>query len=201
MNYHDCRLCKEYNERKNILFETDNFFVAPALGQIGVEGYLLICSKEHYIGLGQLPKKLLNEFTLVQAKVKEVLSKYYTKPIFFEHGPTAPNKKGGCCIEHAHLHAVPADIDILADISKNFNPVKIKDFSALNEQFKRGIPYLYYENRGEDKYLFELHEPVPSQYLRQIIAVKINKKDKWNWMQHLGIDEFNRTLKKLKGRF
>ncbi len=200
MSYRNCRLCKEYKQQKNVVFESDNFFVVPSLGQI-VEGYLLVCSKEHFIGIGHFPIKLLNELEQVQTRVKKALVKNYTKPIFFEHGPVTSNKKGGCCIEHAHLHAVPVDIDILDEITKNFKAKKIKGFRALIKQVKKSTPYFYYENRQEEKYLFELFEPVPSQYLRRLIALKIGAKEKWNWMWHPGIEEFNLTLAKLKGRF
>jgi len=200
MGYYNCRLCKEYSEKKNVIFESANFFVVPSLGQI-VEGYLLICSKEHFIGLGQLPKKLLDELRVVQTKTKDVLSGQYTNPIFFEHGPTSSTKKGGCCIEHAHLHAVPVNIDIFDDISKNFKAIEIKNYFPLNKQFKKGTPYFYYENQKGNKYLFELPQIIPSQYLRRLIAVRINAPNRWNWMECPGIKEFNRTIRKLKREF
>lgn len=200
MDLCDCRLCREYQTKENVIFESDNFFVVPSIGQI-VEGYLLICSKQHFISVSQFPQKLLPEFEEIKSKVRDILTKYYIAPIFFEHGPTAVNKKGGCCVEHAHLHAVPVNVDILVDLLKNFQAKKIEDFSPLVQQLEKNIPYFYYENQAGGKYLFELSDPVSSQYLRQLVAVKINQKDKWDWMQYPGWEEFKRVIEKLKTKF
>ena len=183
-----------------ILFESKNFIVFPSLSQI-VEGYLLIATKKHYIGLGEIPKELVPELEEVKNKVKEVLSKFYTIPIFFEHGPVSQNKKGGCCIEHAHLHSVPINVDILDNIKKNFKSIKIDNFLSLNKQFKKRIPYFYYENQMGERYLFELFDVIPSQYLRQLVAIKTNSKDKWDWRIYFGLKEMRNTVLKLKGNF
>ena len=91
------------------MFESDNFVVFPSLGQI-VEGYLLIAPKKHYIGVSGIPKELYPELEEVCKKVRNKLSEVYCVPLFFEHGPHKESK-GGCCIDHAHIHAVPVKTD------------------------------------------------------------------------------------------
>jgi len=43
-----------------VVAESQNFFVFPSLGQL-VEGYLLICSQEHFLGLSQINKEHFQE--------------------------------------------------------------------------------------------------------------------------------------------
>ena len=167
-----CPLCKESENKQDIIYESENFFVKPALGQIGIEGYLLICSKKCFLGLGQLPEYLFPELENVKKITRIILSKHYTEPIFFEHGVVDFNKKGGCCIFHAHLHAVPLDIDIFSDISREFYGRDIEKQLEVKEAYEKKMEYIYYENQRCSKFLFELDRPAPSQYIRQIIAVK-----------------------------
>jgi len=207
---HQCPYCNEFekgsfeiqdkNYGNRILFESDNFIVFPSLGQI-VEGYLLIASKKHYIGMGQVPHELYSELNSVHQKVRQVLSEAYESPLFFEHGPTSEKEKGGCCVTHAHFHAVPVQVDILSDLAKYFKYQKIETFDSLKKQFDKRVPYFFYESNLKEKYLFEVPEIVPSQYVRQIIAFKIGKPEKWDWKTYYGIDELLKTLEKLKDKF
>ncbi len=200
MNYCKCKLCKEFTDKNNILYETKNLFVVPSVGQI-VEGYLLICSKQHYIGFGDLPEKIFPELERVQKLVRRILSKNYDVPIFFEHGPVSIVKKGGCCVEHAHFHAVPANIDILKELSKHFRPEIIDSLLALKTQFKSGNPYFFYENPTGQRYIFSITEIIPSQYIRKIIAAKLGMRDKWDWKKYPEIEKFSKTIQRLKNDF
>jgi diadenosine tetraphosphate (Ap4A) HIT family hydrolase len=204
-----CPYCDEFengffelwnrNYGSRILYETENFVVFPSLGQI-VEGYLLIASKKHYVGMGQVPKELHPELEMVCQKVRSVLSEKYRTPLFFVHGSVSESKKGDCCIAHAHIHAVPVQVDVLSELAKNFRYNMIKTFDSLKEQFDQGMPYLFYESNSGERYLVEA-PIVPSQLIRQIIAVKIGKPERWDWRQHYGTRELLRTVDKLRSAF
>lgn len=205
-----CRFCDEFKrgyiefkEKKLgncILFETENFLVFPAIGQI-VEGYLLIAPKKHYLGMGSIPKELYVELELVVKKVRSVLTENYSVPLFFEHGPASQVQKGGCCIQHAHFHAVPVQMEIVEEISKHFKCNSIDSFLELKTQFKKEKSYFFVEDNNKKRFLFQVPNVVPSQYIRQIIAAKLNKRDRWNWQLCPGLDELNKTFKKLKDKF
>ena len=193
----NCLLCNEYERYKyRIIFETKNFFITPSIGGF-VEGYLLICSKRHYIGMSSLEPSLFEELSWVKNKVNALLSKHYSVPLFFEHGPIK-DKRGICCINHAHLHAVPIEEDILGEITKNFKGRKINNLIELKKQQEKNIPYFYYENQKGEKFVFELEHSVPSQYMRQLIAVKIGKQELWDWRTNPCWENFHETLGKLK---
>ena len=200
----NCPYCDEFENGPKygdrILYESKNFVVFPALGQI-VEGYLLIAPKKHYIAMGEIPSRLYSELSSVCEKVRKILSENYQKPLFFEHGPVSQTKRGGCCVDHAHFHAVPVNVDILDDLAKHFEYKEIKSFNELKKQFKKGAPYFYYESSSEEKYLFKIPEVVPSQYIRRLVAYKIGKPGRWDWRIYRGMDKLLRTVEKLKDKF
>ena len=199
-----CSFCKQLEAKKTkindieinrIIYESKNFVVFPALGQI-VEGYLLIIPKQHYISIVQIPDNLYFELEQVQEKVKNLLTKNYSEPIFFEHGPLSENEKAGCCIDHAHLHCVPVSVSILEEITKHFEYQKIDNFSQLPTH----LPYLYLEENNK-KYSFPIKTILPHQYLRQILAVKTNNPEKWDWRTHPELEKVQNTIQKLKEKF
>jgi diadenosine tetraphosphate (Ap4A) HIT family hydrolase len=198
MRNFECPFCNR--EKESILYESENFYVTPTLGGF-VEGYLLICTKEHFIGLNQLPEELFQELDEVKEKVREILSEIYTEPVFFEHGVIDEIRKGGCCIDHAHLHAIPIDFDIFDDIARNIEARKIDEIKKLIEQRQRKMQYFYYENQKGDKYVFDLEIQPPSQYLRRLIAARIGLVELWNWEENPEFSNFYETLKKLRGKF
>jgi ATP adenylyltransferase len=202
----NCSFCDEFKSRElilnednlgnRILYETKNFLVIPSLGSF-VEGYLLIASKEHYLSMASLPKHLYQELEDVQNRVKEVLTKHYSLPLFFEHGPITENK-AGCCVDHAHIHALPVQIDLVKLVNEELSSKQIDTYVDLNEI---NYPYLFIEGNEGDKQLFEIDHPVPSQYLRQIIAEQLGFPEKYDWKIHPFVSNLLRTLKTLKGKF
>ena len=197
----DCVFCEEFetgelkfrNLRiKRILYESQNFVVFPSLGQI-VEGYLLIAPKRHYLSIAQIPNSLYFELTEVQEKVRDILTKNYCSPIFFEHGPISESKNVRCCVDHAHLHAVPTSISILEDLIKHFKYKEVNNFTELPSD----VSYLFLEEKKK-KYVFPINTILPSQYLRQILAMKTCCSEKWDWRICPGIEELKNTIKKLK---
>lgn len=131
---------RDYNLGNRIVWETKNFVVFPAIDEL-VDGYLLIATKQHFIGMGDMPPNFYTELHFVQKCVQKVLRENYETPIFFEHGPATANRRGGCCIEHAHIHAVPVKINILDELRKRFICREINSYEDLKNKFHRGEPY------------------------------------------------------------
>ena len=125
------------------------------------------------------------------------MTKNYSSPIFFEHGPVSRYEKAGCCVEHAHLHAVPINVDMFDDLTKHFESKEINNFKEL----PKDKPYLFFENNKKKKHVFTINTIIPSQYLRQVLAVKLGKPEKWDWRQDYGLDEIRNTIEKLEEEF
>ena len=103
-----CALATNPYRDGRVVHETPNFFVSAALGSIGIEGYVLLVSKEHFVGTGDMPEELHRELDDLIQHIRGVLNKVYGKDsFFFEHGPRVGRCGWGGCIDYAHVHAVP----------------------------------------------------------------------------------------------
>ncbi|MFC1697582.1 hypothetical protein ACFL1H_04575 [Nanoarchaeota archaeon] len=208
-----CNLGKELDNKTNILFETDNFFVTPTIGQMNIEGYLLLCSKKHYLGVGDIPDKYHNELEeLLENTRKLISSEYNSDTLVFEHGPKVGCFRGGGCLDHAHLHILPLNYDIITPlITYLFKGLQVKDFykleriddlQRLNEiSQEQNSSYLMVEDAEHKRYVTEVNFFIPSQYLRQIVASKLERSEIWNWRTHPDYETFEKTILRLKDKF
>jgi ATP adenylyltransferase len=179
-----------------LVFETQNFAVLPTLGQI-VKGYLLIMPKKHFISYSTLDRQLYDEFDDVFAVVKKSLkATYQTKEvIFFEHGRKTVHSSVGCCVEHAHIHAVPIGLKLSSILSKRFSASSIIDISEISEVVK-GDDYLFIEDPDGKRYVYETPD-IKSQYVRYLIATELGQPDKADWLVYPGIRELIETVSEL----
>ena len=197
-----CRLGDEYASKENILYESDNFFAVPALGQMGIEGYILLCSKEHYLGMGNIPKEYEPELERILKKTKKIISEIYNSEILvFEHGPRLGCHRGGGCLDHGHFHLIPTPVDIMDFLNKKFKTEEIKNFDRLREIYKnQQSSYLFIETQDNKRYIIKVDSPIPSQYLRQVIASKLVISN-WDWRIDSDLETFKKTVEKLKNKF
>jgi len=96
------------------------------------------------------------------------------------------------------MHAVPVNVDLLSELKHQFpyHVVEANLWFALKTQMRRGIPYLFFENRRGEQFIFDAPS-VPSQFLRQLLARTLNVEERWDWALYLGEQEILSTLQKL----
>jgi len=177
------------------IFETENFVVLPSVGQI-VEGYLLIMPKPHFTSMANMDKALFPELEHVYSEVDRILKTNYTTPIFFEHGVCRSEYQyNGSCIDHAHIHAVPAPVDVSDELAKKYKFTKIKKVSELGE-IAHDKNYLYVDNGSGNKFIFEANN-IQSQLIRYLIDEKLNTPQKGDWFLYSGKEEMLATIKRL----
>lgn len=194
-----------------VLFTGQKFYIILSLGQI-VEGYLLICTKSHRTCYGDIPIEQIPELIKLKNIIKEVFQKAYNKkPIFYEHGQTGVslshlvnNVRTHCY--HAHLHAIPIEIDIKDQIKEKIpQEIEIKNFHELisvrHKKLNRGA-YLFYENNEEKKFIFPAENiKLPRQFLRRCVATKIGQPHLFNWKRYPGWRKLASAYKKLRPLF
>ena len=146
-------------EKKDIVYETKNFYVKVGRGII-TAGHVMIIPKKHYSAIAEIGKELVNEYLNLKKDVIEEISLKFFKPFLMEHGAFLQS------VFHAHIHLIPvngngySNADLLHDMiipsSKklNFKIIKINNFSELREYFLKYKKYLYYENNNE-QYIIE----------------------------------------------
>ena len=205
MREESCVYCQEFKrgyfawEGKNygsrIIHETENFVVFPSLGPLK-EGHILIAPREHRFGMSAVPEEHYKELEAILKEMQEKLSQVYGTSILFEHGDINREKKAGSCIQHGHFHAIPADIELILYLKRHFTGREVSDLVELREQTRKHEPYLFVEEKGK-KYIFPVANILPSQYLRQAVAVLLKRSERWNWRNILNIEEMIHTKEKV----
>ena len=162
-------------------------------------------------------------------KTREILSKKYNcKVVFFEHGAGDDTaKKAGCCVAHAHIHAVPVPSDINFDLFEKdleayvgeLRKQKINKLQELSKIVKKDSSYLLYINSDDERFVFDIGEKqIPSQMFRKYISIlpKIMESNAswlknngiegidnftWDWRQFRPADRYNKTANYLLSEF
>jgi ATP adenylyltransferase len=188
-----CRLCWAISEEgqrhpaNTIVHSTDEHVVVPALGSI-IEGYVMLVSKRHRSSVATLTPQRASE---VQREIDSVLSMLEqqsssTRWVVFEHGTTLDCGLKACCVDHLHLHLLPVDMDLAADLATRLSceARRIDALQDLRQVRESGADnYIYVRNPDGTHYV--LTPPAySSQFVRQVLAERAGKGEFWNWQNH-----------------
>lgn len=191
-----------------VVYESDNFFVAPTIGPMGIPGYFLIITKEHKEGMGSVSSELHAELRDVVKLTRSRISEKLGLPsLVFEHGPKVCGVRGGGCLDHAHFHVVPGGrlarplaakvIDYMGEIGNIAHLERIKGYDALRACHEQGRnSYMYIdtaETASPMELFFMVNFHTPSQFMRRIVAQQGNP-SWWNWKTHPDRETMQRTL-------
>ena len=205
--YEYCIFCRiAYAERNWLpeydrpIIQTADFFVVPALGQF-VEGYVLICPRVHFLNLAVMGSDLLDRLFDVKEQVRILLfEEYGQKCVFFEHGPALGGIRGGSCVGHAHLHALPADLAAPPSwVSEHLNGGRIDDISTIVDYAKAGNPYFFLECSDGTMYMYDALL-LPCQYGRQVLARVLGVLEQWDWRRYPYYERMIETVRRLRIR-
>lgn len=177
------------------LFESANFVAMPSLGSI-VEGWMLIVPRNHFVSMGAFPVELSGEMRVLKSRVTEHLASRYGTLCAFEHGPGRVGRQVGCGVDHAHLHVVPVDFDLVS-ASTPYLPPDVQweygDVGACRAAFEQGHDYLYVEQPlGHGR--IAVHEKFGSQIFRKAIAAHTGFPEQFNWRDHPQFENIARTI-------
>ena len=184
-----CNLCSELESRASAwnqpLFESSNFVALPSLGAL-VEGWLLLVPKRHFISFGAIPSSMHPEIREFKRYLCTLLSQHYGTIAAFEHGPSMASRTVGCGVDHAHLHLVPIQFDLAAEVLP-FLPDSITwrgaEIEGCQNAHTRGEDYLYLEQPvGSGR--ITTHDEFGSQLFRKAIATRLGMHDQYNWHEH-----------------
>lgn len=202
-----CKLCAELTAKNGrepwneFLLETEHFAVIPSLGAL-VEGWLLIVPKGHYISMGAVPVAWRQEADDLQEQVQKLLRDQYNQPVLtFEHGPSAARHGTGCGVDHAHLHVVPLDCDLLQFVEP-FVPVNLEwkscDWKERTEAYQTGQDYLYFKPERSTGRI-ALSEDFGSQVFRKAISLYLGIPEEFSWREYPQVAIVERTIEVFGG--
>jgi diadenosine tetraphosphate (Ap4A) HIT family hydrolase len=181
-----------------IVHSTDEHVILPALGSI-IEGYVMLVSKRHRSSVATLKAPQADQ---VQREIESVLSLLQkqtpsTRWVVFEHGTTLDCGLKACCVDHLHLHLLPVDMDLAADLATRLSceAKRIDAMQALRQVREAGDDnYIYVRNPDGAHYV--LTPPAySSQFVRQVLAERTGKGDRWNWQHHPMEDDSVKTVR------
>lgn len=179
-----CVFCDQ-SKIKNIFAENEDFYLVATPGQITDGGYVLLIPREHTSCMGALAPERATALLGLEIEIYKALSLEYCRfssnpyPItVFEHGIV------GQTIEHAHLHLLPAVIDLTPRIRTDFSVAEIDELQRtanLRKLYcKYPEPYLFWTTPG-GKSMVCWNPPAPPQYLRTVAAELLGRPERGNW--------------------
>ncbi len=190
--------------RQRIIWENDKFFVCADIHPMGMRGYILLVTKEHYYSVQNAPDDLKFVLDRAKNKIAGILKRVYKKDILiFEHGSCEnftkkPQGQRATCISHAHIHFVPVSVDVMKIIDvviREHICFEIKSLSELN--LKSIDDYIYIEG-NKKKIVCSTPKDVPSQMIRRLLHKFERRTSHWNWREVQDLQTALNTVKDLK---
>ncbi len=202
----NCPFCRELQSGRlpdfcdasvdsRILHETDRFVVMADISPL-VPGHVMIVPKAHILCYGAVEDTAWDEFLGIVNVTRSVIREHYGPSVVLEHG-TASLDDVADHVSHAHLHIVPAAIDI-RDSLVNFNPRTIASLSDLSNWAARDEAYIYFESCAGECVVADRIVNLRRLFFRSEIARQIGIPDPlWDWRRHILSDNLRSTVETL----
>ena len=199
----DCPFCRELQGGRlpdfcdadidsRILHETNRFAVMADISPL-VPGHVMIVPKAHILCYGAVEDSAQDEFLGLVNAVRTILREHYGPSVLLEHGTSSLDPVADH-VTHAHLHMVPAAIDI-RDSLLNFNTSTIANLSDLSHWAARDEAYIYFESCAGERIVADRIFDIKRLFIRSEIARRIGLPDPlWDWRRHILSDNLRATV-------
>ncbi len=215
MNADKCHLCSQLaGESENdllsaifadkvylrrVLMETANFALIPSVGPVAI-GHVLLCPKVHCCSFRGVHSDLDGEFLSLKLQIRALLEQTFRKSVHcFEHGMRADGSRVLCTVDHAHLHFVPADVNMRNELQ--YQQVPWIEFDGSLESLRALVgtdEYLFYQSpSGQSAVAPARGTAFSSQYIRRAFSLQLGEGSTWNWRQFPKVDEIHMTWQQL----
>jgi len=165
-----------------LLVRTRHSFAIVGYGAI-TPGYILLMPNAHYENLSQITGDEWQDFLFLKSIIHSHIRHVYGGVVFFEHGALGTCRvSSGACIDHAHLHSVPAfDVDLEDELADGLSETRIATMDALQTLPGNVDRYLFLENNSGEMCVYQSNKPVPSQFFRRIWAKANGKSEEYDF--------------------
>lgn len=167
------------------LLETRRFVTLPSLGAL-VPGWLVVVPRQPMINLSHLSAPAVDELEAIVDAVTTDYRRPANEWYVFEHGPQAEGSLVGCGVDQAHLHLVPLPFDLL-DAARSDVDGAVSWSSYREGSFLRALPvqdYIGVSNAKMSQHLIGTMTRATSQWMRKLIARKLESEHRWDYRQH-----------------
>jgi diadenosine tetraphosphate (Ap4A) HIT family hydrolase len=203
----NCPFCRELQSgtlpdfcdadiESRILHGTERFVVIPDISPL-VPGHVMIVPKAHILSFGAIEAADRDEFLGIVTATRTILKEYYGSSVILEHGTSSLDPVADH-VTHAHLHLVPAAID-LRDALRNFNTTMIASLSDLSRWAARDAEYIYFESCAGERMVADRITGIKRLFFRREIAKQLGIPDPhWDWRRHIMSDNLRSTVETLR---
>lgn len=169
------------------------FATVPSKGAI-VGGWLLTLPRYPAINIASLCKEKRQQILAHARNTAIKDAEGGRKTFFFEHGPVAPHSLTGCGVDHAHLHSVPLNFDLLKDLPH------VMDWRRVSSEDP-------WSTLGDSDYLVVGHEEKwfaceprnpESQFFRKLIAQRVTGGYGWDHNERAWAENVHTTINQFK---
>lgn len=194
---HSCSLCNETNAASATGAE---LALLASHGALSV-GHMLLCPTRHVRSVATLPPPVADLLLERASDLAIRLADLTGEGVhIFEHGNACDGTRIACSVEHAHLHLLPADVDIDRELDTlaTWHPLPWSGstLSALSD----GREYLLYRDpSGRARLWITEGETIPSQLMRQLVARALGRGAEWNWREHQALQRTAQTKALTRG--
>ena len=174
------RLFSRAEISSEVLLQTNRFAVVADVAPL-VKGHVLIIPRKHVTALSALSPEDCAEIEGLRLSVSKTLRQKTNLPVVsFEHGLCDPSRRGGCGIDHAHLHVSPSPGGIFTRLTETYECRELSSLRSLPEVAGNITEeYLLFID-PEDRCIFaEVEEPT-RQFFRRAVAELVGN-ELWNW--------------------
>lgn len=193
-----CILGREIKKDYRIISKDNDFTLTPALGPIGIEGYSLLITNEHFDSMANMPNYLRDNFIDGAKYFANQISNIYSKNVvLFEHGPKFISSKAGSCIDHTHLHLVPTNMDLIGYFKNESYVIHSNFDNSIYEKTIQNKNSYFYIHQNLESFFIPTYNYLPSQFIRRLIG-EYEQNPNWDWRTYPDYNTFNKTLKTLK---
>lgn len=183
------------------LRSSDSFVVVPSLGSL-VPGWLLVVPRRPIISLRELSLIERDEMIELVRQMTADMHVFAKAVYAFEHGSGYLGSATGCGLDHAHLHLVPLDFDLVKAATTD-GP------TTIEWEFVDRIPLMVLPPMGEYVSLWRADEgagvlgtvrkPI-SQWMRRLIARQLGIDEEWNYRKNPQMENIQATVDALRPR-
>lgn len=184
--------------RSRVLDETHHFAIVVDISPL-VEGHLLIVPRKHYLNFGSAMVDYPDEAIGALERARDWVRETYGTVALFEHG-TTPDRAGGACIDHAHVHVLPVAAEALVDVMRgdDLELETLGDIASWMDIADTSRSYFLCSD-GESLLVAFPVRPVRRQYLRSAAAQVLGMSDPdWDWALFIRKDLLRETVRRYK---
>lgn len=177
-----------------VLASDDDWVLVPTVGMF-LPGYLLLVTRNHLPSLAHLEPTRLAALEQAIAHLTESLAPVFGEYLLFEHGVAAGfDRTKGTCVDHAHLHLIPAGRVAERVASRLGGPAELAVLSELRPYADRGYALL----RRPLGWWVWAEPHLASQWIRRTTASLLGI-EHWDWAVYKGERELELTLDRIGG--